>query len=446
LGHNSQYTVFVSLVTKSLIKEYYMSDTVSKTDIKQGLLALLKKTEANILQMQAKEAKGLAKLEKRLKKDEALPNLCKDDMVAAPVAAPSVAPAEQSGGAICVSCTGSNLEPLGDHMGMAHHICKDCGEVGQTIREQNEAAEVEAAQEGLVKQEFAAGGAAAKGGGPMAKPMVKSGLPDKKLPTVNSVKQAVGLSNKPKIPSIKKPSVPTAGATAPKKDAFNTGGKNPISDSFAKKAAPMSDVDLNDGEAREGTKMPKAGKKVDAPGSGGEILRKDFKAMDQKVAAAKASAPAPVTPPPASKPAPQSPYGKGINMQAPPPKREYDPVDPANPSVRSVANKKLATIQGPAMATSVATIRQRFNSGVNDKVQQTKRNSYHDIKRHSQGLPAAQPAPVAKSEEALAKAGIPSAPKAPKAPEAKATTTPAATLTVKNPNVTPTGTPTANKL
>jgi hypothetical protein len=417
-----------------------MSDKISKSDIKQGLLALLKKTEANILQMQAREAKGFAKLEKRLKKDEALPNLCKDDMVAAPVAAPGVAPSEQSGGAICVSCTGSNLEPLGDHMGMAHHICKDCGEVGQTIREQNQAAEVEAAQEGLVKQEFAAGGAAAKGGGPMAKPMVKSGLPDKKLPTVNSVKQAVGLSNKPKIPSVKKPSIPATGATAPKKDAFNTGGKNPVSDSFAKKDAPMSDVDLNDGKARTGTKMPEAGKEVKAPGSGGEILRKDFKAMDQKAATIKAPAPAPT----ASKPATPSPYGRGLDVKAPPPKREYDPVDPANPSVRSVANKKLATIQGPAKATSVATIRQRFNSGVNDRVQQIKRNSYHDMKRHL--ATNASLAAVAKSEEELAKAGIPTAPKAPKAPEAKTTVTPAVTPTVKNPNVTPTGTPTANKL
>jgi hypothetical protein len=55
-------------------------------------------------------------------------------------------------------------------------------------------------------------------------------------------------------------------------------------------------------------------------------------------------------------------------------------------------------------------------------------------------------AAVAKSEEELAKAGIPTAPKAPKAPEAKTTVTPAVTPTVKNPNVTPTGTPTANKL
>jgi len=417
-------------------------DKISKEDLRKGILQLLKKTEANIISMQAREAKGMAKLEKRLKKDEALPDLNKDDMALAPQGQPEapVPPMDKAQGGICLSCTGANLEPIGSLGGQDHHICKDCGEVGQTIREQNEAAEVEAAQEGLVRSDdFAAGGAGAVGGGP---DLNKAALPEKKLPTVNTVKQAVGLSNKPKIPSVKKPSIPMTGATAPKKDAFNTGGKNPVSDSFAKKDVPMSDVDLNDGKARPGTKMPVAGKKIDAPGSGGMAkteLRKDFKAMDQKAASVKASAPAPVAAAPAQKPAPQSPYGKGLNMAAPPPKREYDPVDPQNPSVRSVANKKLATIQGPAKATSVATIRQKFNSAVNDKVQQTKRNSYHDIKRHSQGLPATQPAPVAKSE-GLIKAGIPKAPTAPKAPESKMPAAPAALPSVKNPNVTPTGT------
>jgi len=251
----------------------------------------------------------------------------------------------------------------------------------------------------------------------------KGELPAKKLPTVDSVRQAVGMNNNgPKIPTIKKTSVPVAGPTAPKKDAFNTGGANPASAAMAKKDVPMSDVDLNDGAPRPGTKMPKAGKKIPAPGSGGEILKKDFKDMDQKATAiqSKPAAPAPVKP-----------------EAKPLPKQHYDPVDSSKPTVRATANKQIAATQGARKAASVATIRQRANAIVNDMTQKIDR-------RQAQFQQAQAKNPVAKNEEGLEKAGIPTAPAAPKAPEAKAAApaqTPPVVPTVKNPNVTPTGTP-----
>lgn len=56
---------------------------------------------------------------------------------------------------LCMGCGGEDTEPLGNHMGLDHFMCRDCGEVGVTIKEQNEQADqgqAQAAMEAMATQ------------------------------------------------------------------------------------------------------------------------------------------------------------------------------------------------------------------------------------------------------------------------------------------------------
>lgn len=265
-----------------------MSDILTGTEAKQQisktLVEFLKKNTDGIRRLLEREAKGMAKLEKSLKKDESggvLPDLGK-----------------ASG---CKACGGSNMESLGSHLGMDHTLCKECGEVGaskgmtkaepaknpqdqldEEEKKRKAYADLWAAQDEKKKKDDVQKGEPKlekklfspsenadwgrkhmqryDGRGPLGDytaASIDAGLrgekdpnsfaPDKnpkiygrknsykaELPpnapkpqTVENVRQGAGMAGGiPKMPSVKKTSIPK-GITPKAKDAFNTGGMNP---------------------------------------------------------------------------------------------------------------------------------------------------------------------------------------------------------------------------
>jgi hypothetical protein len=328
-----------------------MSD-VTKTDIRTALLGSLKtvlaKREQEIKVLRDKEAKGVAKLEKSgyghaynepkkkpfpqpgeqkivavpqpgeqkivaVKKNDmandngALPELGKDETMAGGTGDqgmnPSMEMAEKpKTGAICIGCTGSNTEPLGLLQGTAHHICKDCGEIGTTVREENEQAEANSGNPAMGKEEMAkeeplATMRAAKAKGISGLPAPKSKMVVKaELPNVEAARQAVGIAgNGPKLPSVAKPKSPSVPGAKPIKDAFDTGGankmakaeKSPFNDGAGTTGKPhkvIPGVDVGVDAAASNTEPPKAGKVIAAEGSGGTI-KKDKMVKDEVPAA-----------------------------------------------------------------------------------------------------------------------------------------------------------------
>ena len=364
-----------------------MSD-ITKADIRTALLGSLKtvlaKREQEIKVLRDKEAIGAAKLEKgeysdslkasvaklkqapdwntigtaaknnrraenliqhnseydkKIKKNDmandngALPELGKDEMAGGTGDQgmnPSMEMAEPKAAAICIGCTGSNTEPLGDLGGQSHHICKDCGEIGTTVREENAQAEANSGNPVMAKEEPLATMRAPKAKGISSLPAPKSKMVVKaELPNVEAARQAVGIAgNGPKLPSVAKPKSPSVPGAKPIKDAFNTGGANkmakeedfpvrplpaktPLSDEANEKISrsagfkgkfPMKKSEktpFNDGAgttgkphevipgsdvavdaARPNTEPPKAGKEISAEGSGGTI-KKDKMVKDE---------------------------------------------------------------------------------------------------------------------------------------------------------------------
>lgn len=412
-----------------------MSDFVTRADIKNTLLTSLKsvlaKREADIKLMQDKEAKGRAKLEKtdfsykkvvpyrqpgektssdkakadavtasavqkeakKVKKNElcndngVLPNLDKQDI-------PEVAPTASSVGApmamaegknICIGCTSHNVEPLGLHQGHDHFICKDCGEVGATIREENQAAEMVKEEldkvappdeERLVhklkdqyghdeegkKKVYATAWAIHN------KAIRNKGKKDDKdvekreIASVESARQAVGVAGSgPKLPSVNKPKGPAAPAI---KDAFNTGGKpnpmgkaekTPFNDGAGTtgkphEVIPGSDVAVD--AAKKDTVPPAAGKVIEAKGSGGDVMKTklskeelekgSFAAVDQKATAL------------ANKPAAQPTAQPAAQPTAQPTAQPAGDSSGIIPTAREKANVKKGV-------TSLATVRQRWH-------------------------------------------------------------------------------------
>lgn len=125
---------------------------ISKNDARRQTLVTLrefvKSNKDKIDALLAKEAKGMAKLEKNERKSlqkDALPDM----NLAAPPMDPGTPLAEAPAVNICMGCGGEDTEPLGNHMGLDHFMCRDCGEVGVTIKEQNEQAEQNQAQNAL---------------------------------------------------------------------------------------------------------------------------------------------------------------------------------------------------------------------------------------------------------------------------------------------------------
>jgi hypothetical protein len=346
-----------------------MADFVTRTEIKNTLLtslkAVLAKREADIKLMAEKEARGMAKLEKstvndfsygrptkgkmlpgydgtkdsktatlfggepkvlhpsdkKVKKNElcndngVLPDLGKQDIseVAPQNQAQGTPMAMSEGKQICIGCTSSNVEPLGVHRGHEHYICKDCGEVGATPREENQAAEMKKeeieketppGEEKLVhklKDEYGEDKKGKEKAYATAweihnRSIRNKGKKDSKedkvekreIANVESARQAVGVAGSgPKVASVNKPTVSNTTATKPIKDAFNTGGKpNPMPMGKAEKTPfndgagttgkphkviPGSDVAVD--AARPNTIPPAAGKEIDAKGSGGDIKK-----------------------------------------------------------------------------------------------------------------------------------------------------------------------------
>lgn len=423
-----------------------MAEKLSRKDIANTLLTSLKgvlaKHEASFKAALEKEAKGMKKLQKNeLANDNgALPDLGKGALDAAPVADASAPMAASED--MCLSCMSKNLEPLGEHMGLGHYFCKDCGEVGATVREENAAAEgpmvkstppdISEKTAHKLKDEY---GHDKEGKAKAYATMWSIHNKMKKGDMVENARLAAGIGSGTKVASTR---VPTPTNTVKPKDAFNTGGANNVAkaeNDFNKGKDEVPNTKVATEAAEKGAEAPKAGKKVDTKGSGGDIekgkLAKDehgFAAMDNK-AKQMAANPAPVAAVPAAKP--QSPYQRQVNINQPAPKRQYDSTDPTNPTVRQKVNTQIGQTQGAQKATSVATIRQRWNSGINDKIQRSKINTYHDMKRQAN--------PVQKAEESMEKAaGIPSAPKAPGATPPAA---PAVKAPVSSPVATPTKTP-----
>jgi hypothetical protein len=282
--------------------------------------------------------------DKKIKKNDmandngALPELGKDEMAGGTGDQgmnPSMEMAEPKAAAICIGCTGSNTEPLGDLAGQSHHICKDCGEIGTTIREENEQAEANSGNPVMAKEEPLATMRAPKAKGISSLPAPKSKMVVKaELPNVEAARQAVGIAgNGPKLPSVAKPKSPSVPGAKPIKDAFNTGGANKMGKAevaaaatdkklfaqhdakkvadkawagsrdaamFAKPTMAKSEkTPFNDGAgttgkphevipgsdvavdaARPNTEPPKAGKEISAEGSGGTI-KKDKMVKDE---------------------------------------------------------------------------------------------------------------------------------------------------------------------
>jgi len=339
-----------------------MSEQLTRKDIATGLLASLKAVVANrkaaIETLAKKEAEGKVKLEKSLPKgpnggeiaqknelnadngvlpgmDKALPPDGAGPVGAgAPMAMAQPAP-------MCMECGGSQLEPLGVHMGMSHTMCKTCGDVNA---------------EGMSKAEL---------GDPVAndqsqkysdmwashnKKRTKRRHTDevkKSANTVEAASQAVGgVGAKTTGATVNKPATP--GATKVP-DAFATGGdpklgkaeKSPFNDGRGTSGKPHEEIpgtDVGVDKARKDAEAPVAGKEISAKGSGGDIskgktlAKGDFATMNNNAAAALAPKPAPV--------------GPVNNMPQP---------AGVIPTAREAMNAK----QG---VTSVATIRQRVHA------------------------------------------------------------------------------------
>jgi hypothetical protein len=296
-----------------------MADFVNRNDIKNTLLtslkAVLAKREEDIKMLQAKEAKGHAKLDRALKKDElsndngVLPSMDKQDIAEVAPSNPDLGtPVDQSKGKqVCIGCTGSNVEPLGLHLGQDHFLCKDCGEIGSTIREENLAAEMDKAElsketppdgEKVVrklKDEYGSDKKGKEKAYATAWSIHNKSIKDKKkgdkvekreISTVENARQAVGISGSgPKLPSVAKPSTPGVSGAKKIPDAFNKGGANnglgkaektPFNDGAGTSGKPHevipgSDVAVD--AARPNTVPPTAGKAIEAKGSGGEVIK-----------------------------------------------------------------------------------------------------------------------------------------------------------------------------
>jgi hypothetical protein len=265
---------------------------------RETLAGFLAKNTARLEKMLAREAEGMAKLKKaedrRLAKAEGvLPDLTKDTIpldasaittpaVAPPMAAPAVPeaptvpPATPS--AKCNGCGGGDTEALGNLDGQDHFICRTCGDLGTTVKEDIQ-------QQDLNQAQVAAEALAAA-------PIAKADPTKPKIQSVENIRLGAGMTGAPKVPTVKKPEIPKTGADAPQKNPFNVGGANngvtkaeiPASGkktpfntgegTGGKPAREVPNQDVATTSAREGAVPPpdKGGKPLPEGGSGGGVV------------------------------------------------------------------------------------------------------------------------------------------------------------------------------